>query len=358
MKRRAQILSFSVALIAYSVGNSFSVAATPINPVTIDDLQSFSDNAKRSAQAAKPSTDKQFLINYQADLNLSYQLRLKNMGLVKQVNVDDIVSNFSQSPYLKDSKYLKNAITVINNGDRVVGAAAVDTQAYYPDCVAIQSDHGFFSGTLIAKNLILTAAHCHDPGSDYTVFLGYDATVPTAKFIIPGKNFYVHPQFSSTGLPKNDVALLYLGDNVLNITPRRLASPGDISNAKSATIVGFGYSDVHASIGEGVRRIGYAPTADAASHGADPATEIVVGKQLLNIDTCFGDSGGPVYVGDNSDPSDQCLAGSTSRAVPPIKGISNQQQTPCGNGGIYERTDAYAPWIRQMAAQLKCTLAN
>ena len=78
---------------------------------------------------------------------------------------------------------------------------------------------------------------------------------------------------------------------------------------------------------------------DGQLYGADPDLEFVAEDQ--RSDTCNGDSGGPAYL--KTATGEWLLAGATSR--PTINSTM-----PCGDGGIYVRTDKYVPWITQTAA--------
>ena len=63
-----------------------------------------------------------------------------------------------------------------------------------------------------------------------------------------------------------------------------------------------------------------------------PSGEFVAGGH--GKDACFGDSGGPVYLGD-------ALIGVVSR------GMSSNNK-PCGDGGIFVRADTVVGWIEQV----------
>src|SRR5213078_3032674 len=58
-------------------------------------------------------------------------------------------------------------------------------------------------------------------------------------------------------------------------------------------------------------------------------------------DSCFGDSGGPVYV---ATPDGPALIGVVSRglALP---------AAPCGNGGVYVRVDKVLSWIQSVTGR-------
>src|SRR5262249_25270252 len=51
--------------------------------------------------------------------------------------------------------------------------------------------------------------------------------------------------------------------------------------------------------------------------------------------SCFGDSGGPIYL---TTPRGTFAIGVVSRGLP-------GEQEPCGDGGIYVRTDKIAAWL-------------
>jgi secreted trypsin-like serine protease len=67
-----------------------------------------------------------------------------------------------------------------------------------------------------------------------------------------------------------------------------------------------------------------------------PGGEFVAGG-TGTADSCFGDSGGPVYL---DTPNGTVVIASVSRGV-------DGAQTPCGGGGIYVRTDKVIEWIEE-----------
>ena len=70
-----------------------------------------------------------------------------------------------------------------------------------------------------------------------------------------------------------------------------------------------------------------------------PGGEFVAGGG--GTDSCFGDSGGPVYL---DTPRGAVVIGAVSRGV-------DGAATPCGGGGIYVRTDKVIAWIEETAAR-------
>src|SRR5205823_13940146 len=64
-----------------------------------------------------------------------------------------------------------------------------------------------------------------------------------------------------------------------------------------------------------------------------PGGELVAGG--AGTDSCFGDSGGPVYL---DTPRGAVVIAAVSRGV-------DNAATPCGGGGIYVRTDKVVAWL-------------
>jgi endonuclease G len=150
----------------------------------------------------------------------------------------------------------------------------------------------------------------------------------------------------------NDLTLLVLKEKVgTNIKAAKIAGPStfSVSRFKSVRLVGFGSSDRNAREGFGVKR--YGDTAIVSpdcqqpgdeKYGGHPGLEFVAGDR---VDTCEGDSGGPVFW---QSGNEWLLVGTTSRWT------RNHSHT-CGDGGVYVRTDKYTDWINSVAQRRKVT---
>jgi secreted trypsin-like serine protease len=215
--------------------------------------------------------------------------------------------------------------------------------AQFPDCCAVGSDEGYYcSGTLIAPNVVVTADHCHDVTR---VFLrGNNVDEPENGEVVRVVAQHSHPEV--------DLRVLVLEKEV-DVPPRHVAQGAEVEAAreaegkKIATLAGFGTIDPNGRFGYGrKRRVDVSITSldcsgagHAKLYGCLPGREMVAGHRGLLLDSCSGDSGGPLYV--QNEDGEYYLLGATSRG-------SRDSFTTCGDGGVYVRVDLCLDWIRQV----------
>jgi secreted trypsin-like serine protease len=221
----------------------------------------------------------------------------------------------------------------------------------WPDVAALMDgDMAYCTGTLIAPRTVLTAGHCVDGFNPTQVKLGAtDSQGPGEVIEVASSIFF--PGWRNT----YDVGVLQLAQPATAL-PRPVATgcvtTRLLTDGAAIHLVGFGATTTEGDDPNTTLMEGDAEIVDAdctPGNGCQPAVspggEFVAGGQ--GVDSCFGDSGGPVYL---STPSGVVLAGVVSR------GLDNAP-TPCGGGGIYVRPDDMLSWI-QFASPDEIALAT
>lgn len=222
---------------------------------------------------------------------------------------------------------------------------------------------GGCSATLIAEDVVLTAAHCvvdspgFPPAAGF-VFTNQPDAVDAFRALVtpielePGsyasRDHVAHPDFSFFEIPPeglgrtDDIALVFLDEPVMGITPAELPEGLDLPALAvdtAVSIVGYGATSADDEGPIGLARGiflkfgGETRLTEVGSH------EIRVGRTSpddpLIPQKCNGDSGGPSFVERPDLPP--FVVGVTSR---PYDQVEN-----CNSGGVDIRVDAYLAWI-------------
>ena len=181
----------------------------------------------------------------------------------------------------------------------------------------------FCSGTLVAENILLTAAHCTDfftaavgdpegfGVDDLRVSFDPDPDETSTYYLVD--HLVVHPAWFNAGPclgnskmlclapPAEDIALVWLTESVAGVDPAPVADAGYLDGldlmAETFTVVGYGVDEFITGniiapnaliVVDGIRS--YRDVSVITTHDAFPDRFI-----KYTQGTCFGDSGGPLF---------------------------------------------------------------
>jgi secreted trypsin-like serine protease len=152
------------------------------------------------------------------------------------------------------------------------------------------------TGTALAPDLVLTAAHCVARKDRYTV-----KAYQTGE-AIPVGAVATHPHFNLASYAKSrataDLALIKLGSPLPDIVvPAALGAARRVAVGETLTIAGFGTTADFSDRGLGVPRMA---TLSVTGHPGSLQIRLVDGNTRntrAGLGACTGDSGGPAYDG-------------------------------------------------------------
>ena len=157
----------------------------------------------------------------------------------------------------------------------------------------------YCSGTLISSTVFLTAAHCAEDGE--RVLVTFEADYEAGDKLYSG-TFHADPAYPGTSADSHDIAVVVLDRAVKGITSALLPIAGslsDLSSSQTFTSVGYGAYEVTNSPGGHQylyddRRMVAVGTLNATNK---TWLRISMNASTGNGGTCYGDSGGPNFLG-------------------------------------------------------------
>jgi hypothetical protein len=183
----------------------------------------------------------------------------------------------------------------------------------------------FCSSTLVGPDVVLTSAHCVDfftadvgeegLGPD-DLRVSFDPAPDDASTYYIADHIAIHPAWGTgpakhgnskhlyLGPPEEDIALVFLTEDVSGVTPAPIAGPGYLDGlnlrSETFTVVGYGTdayitgsaaSPKAITVYDGIRS--YRDVTAIPAQDAFPDRFLKITKSV-----CFGDSGGPLFHGD------------------------------------------------------------
>jgi len=222
-----------------------------------------------------------------------------------------------------------------------VGATVALVLDGYPEC----------TGTLVAPRVVVTAAHClleeSDSGdfgpalspTDVSVVVGAvdpmsaSAAQTHAVDVVWANETFPGDEILTTGMTdEHDIGVLVLARDVAGIVPTPVLDPvlldDELAPRRMLRVAGYGATDRRGWDENSLLHVGEVPFIERSDR------ELIAGDPDA-VDTCYGDSGGPLYV----DTGDGLrLVGVNSR------GVDSYRET-CDSGTVFTLAPAYSDHI-------------
>jgi V8-like Glu-specific endopeptidase len=159
------------------------------------------------------------------------------------------------------------------------------------------------SGTLISPTVFLTAAHCDLGVSKVAVTFdsSYDAKTGTTYW----GTWHADPAYDQAQSDPHDIAVVVLDKAVKGIAPARLPKAGQLDSlAVGDPIVSVGYGAQSVTMGAGGANFHYADIRYVATGSVSALNKAWIRASMNPATgdggTCYGDSGGPNFLGDTN----------------------------------------------------------
>ena len=214
-----------------------------------------------------------------------------------------------------------------------------------PIVMIVDTRDDLCTGTALAQDLVLTAAHCVVRRMQYTV-KAYQTGTP-----VPVRAIVRHPRFDHASYAASrataDIALLKLAVPLPDIVvPAALAAPRRVAAGESLTIAGFGVTIAGTARGLGLPRMATLTVTGTPGSLQIRLYDAATQNQKIGMGGCTGDSGAPAFDGEGP-----IVIGVVSWSTAP----GNEE----GCGGLTGVTPLlpYRDWITDSARKLNSPIA-
>ena len=174
----------------------------------------------------------------------------------------------------------------------------------------------YCSGTLISPTVLLTAAHCAEGDATNRVRVTFSSAYHDGDTVYAG-TFRGDPAYNQSQSDPHDIAVVVFDKAVRGITPAKLPAANALANLSGSqqfTSVGYGAYEV--ASGPGGHEYLYNDVRGVATGTLNSVTpswlRISMNPSTGNGGTCYGDSGGPNFLGTSDVIAGTTITGDTN----------------------------------------------
>jgi len=239
----------------------------------------------------------------------------------------------------------------------IVGGEVVDKEIFAKHVVALYNNKSsvLCTGTLVARNVVLTAAHCAniDTALDYYIFFSksprYDKN-PEVRRVVDLRIYDYAPKGFYN---RKDLALVqFIGDLPPGYEPMALPTEQDLRDmGRKFYVAGYGSVTARKDVEE--RHSGTLRYTEINLYEGrlSPGLDQFTSDQSDGHGICHGDSGGPAFIKLNGR---RILIGVTSAVYTNDKAKAERPSFDiCKENSIFVSTYYHLPWIRATLDQLR-----
>jgi secreted trypsin-like serine protease len=171
----------------------------------------------------------------------------------------------------------------------------------------VKNKSSLCTGTMIADDVVLTAAHCVTDPKTIKIVFGTDPTHTGAVKITKLKSFVKHKKYNPNDVVRHDIALIQIeNQKPANYKIARL--PWDAPQAQSIfkittpfKVMGYGTNSGFPVKNKGdLRGSGSLRTTELSIAKFSPTQDVFYADQTKGHAVCSGDSGGPAFIDDET----------------------------------------------------------
>ena len=245
----------------------------------------------------------------------------------------------------------ENFDTIERNNQRIIGGSEA-SKGRYSYAVSLQDKLGHFcGGSLIAKDIVLSAAHC--AGGSYSVAINRHDLDNNNGEKISMKKEIKHPNYQASSTNRDYMIVVLSKPTNQNVALVKLNSSGSKpSVGQNLTVMGWGVTKPSGgNISDVLMKVNVNAlsnnTCEASGDSQDDyhgqITDWMLCANANNKDSCQGDSGGPLVIpGNSSNGSSDTQVGVVSWGI----GCA-EKEFP----GVYARISKEYSWIKEQVCK-------